>query len=476
MTANAILHIPGGANGGQRGGGARPGEGARAGYEAFGAALLRVARADIGAAAALAAQDPPGEAQGRAAAGEGAEGQQEERGEGRERAEGKGAAAGVVGGAPLTIDDLNAMLLVGRGVGERAGDVARNELRSAKLRDAGGTAGAGGAGEGSGRAAASGEVKESAIGMGSEPALKGEGRGEIRAEARGDAGAEQKSAGGREAGGEQRGGGDAARQDGRGREGASRHVGAAGASGGSADPLRALAARGLGMQAGGAKGVERGGGTGGPQTLAVRPIAGAARGEAAGRMAKADAGSPASGAARRAALAAQMTRILSAAAAKGGGTMTMRLAPESLGAVTVRVGVEGGVVSARFEAANAAARDLLDSTMTALRSSLEAKGLSVERLQVELAPQGENADRAPEDQGAGGGWSESLSSGEQGDGGGGGGGSADGRAGESGSRERVRDQGAEPPVAGAPDDRTEAAIGAGYQDGVVMYLGLDAVA
>lgn len=472
MTASANFFIPVGiGGGGGEGAGHRPAS-APAGQGTFGETLRRVAQADVSAAAALVAQDPAGEAQRPRETDDRAAEEPEARDGGRTGEREAVSADGVVA-APLTIDRLNALLLVGRG-GGRAGDAARRELRSVAPKEGPGPDGAGSAGEGSGRAAESGGVKDPAAGVGHDAAPKGQGREEVGAGTRASTGAEVKTAGGREAGDGQRGG-DAASQDGRGREGAARHAAAAGGRGGNVDPLRILAARGLGTQAGGVKGGERGAGAPGPTVLTVRTVAGAGRGGIVGRAAKMEMGQPASGAARRAALAAQMTRILSAAAARGGGTMTMRLTPEHLGAVTVRVGVDGGAVSARFEATNAAARDLLDSTMAALRSSLEAKGLSVERLQVELAPQAESADRAAEDRDAGGGWSESLSSGEQGSGGGAGGGSADGRAGESGARERVRDEGAERPVAGAPDDRTEAAIGAGHQD-EVMYLGLDAVA
>ena len=169
---------------------------------------------------------------------------------------------------------------------------------------------------------------------------------------------------------------------------------------------------------------------------------------------------------RKAAFAAQMSRVLTTAAAKGGGSMTMRLAPESLGALTVRVGVEGGVVSARFEAASAEARELLDTSLSALRTSLEAKGLSVERLQVELAA--DKAPHHPEDPGFGGAFGGERS--EQEGAGSGGSAGRGGGNGWSGAR-----GGAEASIAAVPEGRTEAPDGTDHlAEGV--YLGLDAVA
>lgn len=68
--------------------------------------------------------------------------------------------------------------------------------------------------------------------------------------------------------------------------------------------------------------------------------------------------------------------------------VTLRLQPHSLGELRVQVGMDGQSVTARFEAASAEARDLLDRSMTALRSSLEARGLHVDRLHVQLAAAG----------------------------------------------------------------------------------------
>lgn len=85
---------------------------------------------------------------------------------------------------------------------------------------------------------------------------------------------------------------------------------------------------------------------------------------------------------------AQVSRGLTAAVSQKGGVVTMRLQPEALGAVRIQMTIEQGVVQARFEAATPEARDLLNKHMETLRASLEAKGLSVDRLQVHLASPG----------------------------------------------------------------------------------------
>lgn len=98
--------------------------------------------------------------------------------------------------------------------------------------------------------------------------------------------------------------------------------------------------------------------------------------------------------------AAQVSRGLAAALVqKGDGPriVTLRMHPESLGQVRVQLGMEGQSVSARFEAATPEARDLLDRSLGALRSSLESRGLHVERLHVNLAaPDPEGAVSPPQ--------------------------------------------------------------------------------
>lgn len=71
---------------------------------------------------------------------------------------------------------------------------------------------------------------------------------------------------------------------------------------------------------------------------------------------------------------------------RGGGHVTMRLKPESLGMVHVRIEMRDGVVRARIEASSDSARQLLTEGVGSLKSALEARGLSVDRLEVAQRP------------------------------------------------------------------------------------------
>lgn len=82
----------------------------------------------------------------------------------------------------------------------------------------------------------------------------------------------------------------------------------------------------------------------------------------------------------------QMTRGLAAMMNQRGGMMTMRLNPPELGEVRVQMTLSRGVVSAEFQASTAQAHALLDRNLTALRSALEGQGLTVDRLNVHVAP------------------------------------------------------------------------------------------
>jgi flagellar hook-length control protein FliK len=69
-------------------------------------------------------------------------------------------------------------------------------------------------------------------------------------------------------------------------------------------------------------------------------------------------------------------------AARGGMEVSLRLHPESLGEVRVQVRWEGGVLSARLEAATPAARDALEGGAHTLRATLQDQGIPVERILV----------------------------------------------------------------------------------------------
>jgi hypothetical protein len=82
-------------------------------------------------------------------------------------------------------------------------------------------------------------------------------------------------------------------------------------------------------------------------------------------------------------LAGAIARVLVRAVRDGGGEVTLRLMPESLGRVTIRLSVEGGAVTAVLSPATEPARALLEGTSDDLRAALEARGLRVERIEVD---------------------------------------------------------------------------------------------
>src|SRR4029453_8928841 len=71
-------------------------------------------------------------------------------------------------------------------------------------------------------------------------------------------------------------------------------------------------------------------------------------------------------------LAAQAARGLAAAIRQGNGSVTMRLQPAGLGDLKIHVNLAHGRVEASFEAQSNQARHLLTSSLSDLRSALEA--------------------------------------------------------------------------------------------------------
>lgn len=80
--------------------------------------------------------------------------------------------------------------------------------------------------------------------------------------------------------------------------------------------------------------------------------------------------------------ASTVSRGLEAALRHNGGSVTIRLKPESLGALRIDLSIEQGVVSAQFQVTTDQARGLLSKHLAALRSSLEAKGFGVHNVDI----------------------------------------------------------------------------------------------
>ncbi len=91
-------------------------------------------------------------------------------------------------------------------------------------------------------------------------------------------------------------------------------------------------------------------------------------------------------------IAAQVGRGFAALLRHEGGSVTLRLEPQSLGALTVRLDLDAGRVEATLEATTDQARRLLNESLGMLGQALEAHGLDVERLDVRLAERSQHAE------------------------------------------------------------------------------------
>lgn len=92
----------------------------------------------------------------------------------------------------------------------------------------------------------------------------------------------------------------------------------------------------------------------------------------------------------------QVTRGLAAALRQGGGRATLRLTPDHLGQVTIELRVQGTDVAAKIDAATDPARRLLEASTDELRAALEARGLRVERIDIE-GPRHQDGPQAAQD-------------------------------------------------------------------------------
>lgn len=114
--------------------------------------------------------------------------------------------------------------------------------------------------------------------------------------------------------------------------------------------------------------------------LPVNPTGGTQSAEAA-RQAQAQAA--VSNASNDSLNTARLTRGLANAVQQRGGAVTLRLTPPEIGTVRIQLQITGTNVSASFHAESASAQTLLTNQLAQLRSALESKGLSVDRLSVQ---------------------------------------------------------------------------------------------
>jgi flagellar hook-length control protein FliK len=72
------------------------------------------------------------------------------------------------------------------------------------------------------------------------------------------------------------------------------------------------------------------------------------------------------------------------------GNVRLRLHPPELGSLRLELAVRGGVMTARLEAENTAARNLLLDNLPALRDRLAEQDIRIERFDVDLAGRSPN--------------------------------------------------------------------------------------
>ena len=80
----------------------------------------------------------------------------------------------------------------------------------------------------------------------------------------------------------------------------------------------------------------------------------------------------------------QLMHGLGAALRKGRGAVTLRLRPNSLGELTIRLRMNGDSVEVKIDATTDQARQLLEHSKDSLRSALEARGLHARRIEIVL--------------------------------------------------------------------------------------------
>ncbi|MHC4997132.1 MAG: flagellar hook-length control protein FliK, partial [Planctomycetota bacterium] len=79
----------------------------------------------------------------------------------------------------------------------------------------------------------------------------------------------------------------------------------------------------------------------------------------------------------------QAIRAVRSVISQGGGSVTLRLNPQELGAIKVQLDLSNNTVRAQFTATNDAVRNILNQQMGTLRVALEGQGLQVESLSAQ---------------------------------------------------------------------------------------------
>lgn len=81
-----------------------------------------------------------------------------------------------------------------------------------------------------------------------------------------------------------------------------------------------------------------------------------------------------------------VARGMNAVLRQGGGALTMKLSPASLGEVRIEMSMQGGRVSLQFDVGNIAAYEAIRGQLGELKHSLEQRGMTVERIETHVSP------------------------------------------------------------------------------------------
>ena len=95
---------------------------------------------------------------------------------------------------------------------------------------------------------------------------------------------------------------------------------------------------------------------------------------------------------------AQLQRGLAQVLRQKGGTLSLRLNPVDLGEVKISLSIAQGRVDGSIEASTESARGLLNQNIEKLKSSLEQRGITVDRLEVRLAGAGSSGTQVAQGQ------------------------------------------------------------------------------
>lgn len=89
---------------------------------------------------------------------------------------------------------------------------------------------------------------------------------------------------------------------------------------------------------------------------------------------------------QEAAVSQSVTRGMNAVLRQGGGALTMKLSPATLGDIRIEMTMQSGKVSVQFDVGSLAAYEAVKGQIGELKHSLEQRGMTVERVEAHISP------------------------------------------------------------------------------------------